>query len=123
MHLSAAERKQLVEKKKAEVVGYLHKYYVDPRTKRPHPVARFEAAIAEIKYHVTAEGSVEKQVSDIMKKLPEVLPVKKCEIIAHLTGSYLPIIYSLSLSLWLLSFSLCLSLPRCLPESCSCSGR
>src|SRR5690606_5633601 len=36
--LTTAERREKVEKKRAEIINYLHKYFVDPKTGHPHPV-------------------------------------------------------------------------------------
>lgn len=35
---STADRKEKMEKRRAEIVAYFHKYFVDPRTNLPHPV-------------------------------------------------------------------------------------
>ena len=47
--MTAAERKAKTEKKRAEIINYIHKYYVDPKTKLPHPVVRIDAALTEMK--------------------------------------------------------------------------
>lgn len=49
LQLTAAERQEKVDKKKKEIVNYIHKYYIDPKTKFPHPVVRIESAIDETK--------------------------------------------------------------------------
>jgi ribosome maturation protein SDO1 len=36
---STKERKEKVEQKRKEIVNFIHKYYVDPKTKVPHPVS------------------------------------------------------------------------------------
>jgi len=80
LQLTEAERKAMLEEKKNEIVNYIHKYYVDPRSKNPHPVSRIEAAMAELKIHIDPDVSSEKQINDIVKRLPEVLPIKKSEM-------------------------------------------
>jgi hypothetical protein len=49
LQLTAAERQEKIDKKRKEIVNYIHKYYIDPKTKLPHPVVRIEGAIDEIK--------------------------------------------------------------------------
>lgn len=80
LQLSAAERKEKVETRKREIIGYLHKHYVDPKTKMPHPFTRIENAMDQIKYHVDADEPVEKQVDQVLKKMPGILTFRKEEI-------------------------------------------
>jgi len=49
LQLTAAERQEKVRKKRAEIVNYIHKYYIDPKTKLPHPIARLDGAIDDVK--------------------------------------------------------------------------
>jgi len=85
IQLTDAERKEALEMRRREIVTYLHKYYVDPKTKYPHPVTRIENALVEIKYRVDPDLPVEKQVTEIMRNLPTVLPVKKQEMVGFIT--------------------------------------
>ncbi len=141
LQLTASERKDFVDQKRAEIgietlnsvaiifllisihlVNYIHKYFVDPRAKTPHPVTRIEAALDTLKIRVDPDIPVEKQVqgmciccdvlcdvhsscivlsmlphspasdidicADILKRLPEVLPIKRQEVEGTLTSTY-----------------------------------
>jgi ribosome maturation protein SDO1 len=77
VQVSSAERKEKLEKRKREVINFIHKYYVDPSKKLPHPVARIENALEECKVRVDADVPVEKQIPDIISKLVNVIPLKK----------------------------------------------
>jgi len=79
------ERRAFVEKKRNEIVSYIHKYYVDPRTKLPHPRLRIENALEELKFRVDPHMEAKKQAKEIVKSLPEVLPVKKMVMEATVT--------------------------------------
>lgn len=85
LQLSALERKEKIEKKRAEIVNYIHKYYADPKTKTPHPVIRIENALVQLKVKVDPDIPSEKQAHEVLKKLPEILPLKKLETQATLT--------------------------------------
>eukprot|EP01088_Endostelium_zonatum_P001654 TRINITY_DN11997_c0_g1_i1.p1 TRINITY_DN11997_c0_g1~~TRINITY_DN11997_c0_g1_i1.p1 ORF type:complete len:290 (+),score=78.44 TRINITY_DN11997_c0_g1_i1:71-871(+) len=81
LQLSTAERKAKVDQKTKEIVNYIHKYYIDPKTKAPHPMTRIENALVQMKVNIDPWIGAEKQFHDkIERKLPEVIPVKKCEI-------------------------------------------
>jgi len=70
----------LLKKKRNEIVNFIHKYYVDPRTRAPHPRNRIENALEELKVRIDPNLSAKKQVKEIIKTLPEVLPVRKMVI-------------------------------------------
>eukprot|EP00698_Gefionella_okellyi_P003042 TRINITY_DN12863_c0_g1_i2.p1 TRINITY_DN12863_c0_g1~~TRINITY_DN12863_c0_g1_i2.p1 ORF type:complete len:274 (-),score=60.46 TRINITY_DN12863_c0_g1_i2:186-935(-) len=88
IQLTAHERKEMVEKKKREIVNYLHKYYTDPRTHTPHPVVRLEAALDEIKFRVDPDVPADKQAQEALKKLPEVIPLKRSEVEGQLVVTH-----------------------------------
>jgi len=86
LQLTASERKEKVDKKRAEMVNYIHKYYIDPRTKCPHPVLRIENAFEELKITVDPDTPAERQLQEkVLRRLPEVLPVKRSEMAGTLT--------------------------------------
>jgi ribosome maturation protein SDO1 len=85
LQLTDAERKEILEKKRREIVNYLHKYFVDPKTKAPHPVIRIENALVDLKYRVDPDIAVEKQVQEIMKNMPGVLAMRKMDMTGWIT--------------------------------------
>lgn len=80
LELSAAERKEALEKKRAEIVTYLHKYYTDPKAKTPHPVVRIENALDQVKFRVDPDLPSDKQAQEAVKKIITILPMKKSEM-------------------------------------------
>jgi ribosome maturation protein SDO1 len=64
-NLSTAERKEKVEKKRKEIINYIHKYYTDPRSKTAHPVTRIEGALSEIKYNIDPDSMLHSIVAYI----------------------------------------------------------
>lgn len=80
LELSAAERKEAVTKKRAEIVAYLHKYYTDPKAKTPHPIVRIENALDETKFRVDADLPSDKQAQEAAKKIMLIMPMKKSEM-------------------------------------------
>ncbi|GJD05909.1 Ribosome maturation protein SDO1 [Galdieria sulphuraria] len=77
VQISSAERKEKLEKRKKEIVNFIHKYYIDPAKKLPHPMSRIENALEECKIRVDADIPVERQIPDIVSKLVNVIPLKK----------------------------------------------
>lgn len=84
--VSTNERKELVEKKKAQMVEYVHKNFIDPTTKNPHPVTRIENAFSQIKaLNINPDVSAEKQVNDLLPKLKDIIMLVKNEMEGYLT--------------------------------------
>jgi len=80
LQLTEAERKEIMAKKRNEIVNYIHKYYVDPKTGFPHPIIRIDAALNESKVRIDPDAPTEKQVTEFMKSLITIIPCKKTEI-------------------------------------------
>lgn len=75
--MSSQERREAVQKKRLEIVNYIHKYYKDPKTKRPHPVIRIENALDEIKAKFDPDVATEKQANILVDKIVKVLPITR----------------------------------------------
>ncbi|KAL9642524.1 hypothetical protein ABK040_011091 [Willaertia magna] len=84
-HLSTQERKEKVEQKRKQMLQYLHKTYIDPKTNICHPITRLETALDSVKYNVDPFMPAEKQVAAIYSKLVEKIPLKKSQIEANIT--------------------------------------
>lgn len=79
-HLTTAERKAKMDAKRLEIINYIHKYYIDPKSKTPHPVTRIESVLDSLKMRIEPDESAERQAQDIIKKMVEVIPLKKSEV-------------------------------------------
>jgi len=89
LNLSESERKEILTKKRNEIINYIHKYYADPKTKLPHPILRIDNALNELKVRIDGDAPTERQVLDIMKTLVTILPCKKIDITGSVTVSQL----------------------------------
>lgn len=59
----------MTEKRKREMINYIHKYYTDPRSKIPHPVTRIELAFEKVRPNVDPFKPADQQAQDLVKKL------------------------------------------------------
>lgn len=75
--LTAAEKREAVEKKRLEVVNYIHETYVDSTTGRPHPVTRIEAALTEIKAQYDPAIETERLVHSLIPKLQVIIRLQE----------------------------------------------
>ncbi len=76
VQITAEQRREMLEAKRKQIVTFLSKNTIDPRTNTPHPPARIERALEEAKVHIDIFKSVEAQIKDIVKALKPILPLK-----------------------------------------------
>jgi ribosome maturation protein SDO1 len=76
LQLTTEQRRKMVEDKKRQVIDFISRQAVDPKTNLPHPPLRIENAMAQIRYTIDAHKPVEEQARDIVKLLRPILPLK-----------------------------------------------
>ena len=80
VQITAEQRREMFEQKKRQIIDYLRRNAVDPRTNAPHPPSRIEMALEQAKVHIDIFKPVEAQIKDIVKALKKILPMKFEEI-------------------------------------------
>lgn len=76
VQITAEQRKEMFESKKRQVITFISRNAIDPRTNAPHPPARIERALEEAKIHIDIFKPVEAQIKEIVKALKPILPLK-----------------------------------------------
>jgi ribosome maturation protein SDO1 len=76
VQLTTEQRKKKVEERRKQIVAILLRESIDPRTKAPHTLQRIETALEEAKIHVDPFKDPREQLTEIVKKLVYVLPLK-----------------------------------------------
>ena len=76
VQLSAEQRALIKERMERKVIDAIARRGVDPRTDNPHPTARIEAALEEVKFRIRESVPVEKNVADAIDAIRSVLPIK-----------------------------------------------
>lgn len=76
VQITAEQRREMLEAKKNQIITFISKNAIDPRTNTPHPPARIERALEEARVHIDIFKSVEAQIKDIVKALKPILPLK-----------------------------------------------
>jgi len=61
---------------------------MDPKSKTMIPLTRIDLALTELKIKIDPDQPVEKQIQDIIKRLPEVMPIKRSEITGVISTTY-----------------------------------
>lgn len=76
LQLTTDQRRKMVEDKRKQIVDFISRQAVDPKTNLPHPPLRIENAMEQIRYPIDPYKPVEEQAKDIVKLLRPILPLK-----------------------------------------------
>lgn len=92
VQLTTEHRNKLREEKEKQIIQTIHRNAINPATNTPHPEERIKTAIKEAKIKIDEQKSAEEQVSDIVKKISPIIPIKyetriiQLEIASKFTG-------------------------------------
>ena len=76
LNLTTDQRRKMIEQKRKQIVEFVAKTYVDPRSHLPHPPLRIEQAMKDARVSVDPQKNVDEQVKDIVEKLRSIIPLK-----------------------------------------------
>jgi ribosome maturation protein SDO1 len=76
IHLTADQRKQMVEEKRRQVITFIARNAINPQTGHPHPPTRIEMAMEEARVNIDPFKHVEEQVKEVVKALRPLLPIR-----------------------------------------------
>jgi len=63
------------ENKRKQIIDFLSKYVIDPRTEKPHTAERISAAIEEAGVNID-NRPIEQQITKVIEKIRVILPIK-----------------------------------------------
>ena len=86
LNLTTEQRRKMVDEKKRQVVEFIAKTYVDPRTHLPHPPLRIEQAMKDARISVEPQKSIDEQVKDIVEKLRSIIALKSENLSLEITS-------------------------------------
>jgi ribosome maturation protein SDO1 len=76
IHLTADQRKKMVEEKRRQVITFIARNAVNPQTGHPHPPARIERAMEEARVNIDPFKHLDEQVKETVKALRPLLPIR-----------------------------------------------
>jgi ribosome maturation protein SDO1 len=76
LQLTTEQRRQLVEDKRKQVIAFISRNCIDPRSGTPHPPLRIEQALNQVKYSIDPFKSADEQAKDIIEELRAIIPIK-----------------------------------------------
>ncbi len=76
IQLTTAQRKQMVNDKRKQIIHAIATTATDPKTRGPHPPTRIENALSEARFSVDPFLSVERQVQDAVDAIRALIPLQ-----------------------------------------------
>ena len=76
LNLTTDQRRKMTEEKRRQIVAFIAKTYVDPRSHLPHPPLRIEQAMKDARVSVDPQRGAEEQAGDVVDALRSVIPLK-----------------------------------------------
>jgi ribosome maturation protein SDO1 len=76
LSLTTEQRRKMVEEKKRQIIDYISKSFVDPKTHLPHPPLRIQSAMEDVRVNIDPFKKAEEQAKVIIDSLRKILPLK-----------------------------------------------
>ncbi|MEM1514533.1 MAG: ribosome assembly factor SBDS [Candidatus Bathyarchaeia archaeon] len=95
LQLTAQQRRQLTEEKRKQIIDFISRNAVNPRTKLPHPPTRIEQALEQAGFSVDPFKGVEEQANEAIKAIRTILPisVEKVSVAVKIPPEYAGKVY------------------------------
>jgi ribosome maturation protein SDO1 len=85
LNLTTEQRRKMISEKRKQIVEFIAKTYVDPRSHLPHPPLRIEQALEDARASIDPHKNTEEQIKDIVEKLRTIIPLKSENITLEIT--------------------------------------
>lgn len=76
LNLTTDQRRKMVEEKRKQIIQYINKSFVDPRSHIPHPIIRIENAMDQVRVTIDPFKRAEDQAKMVIDSLRKILPLK-----------------------------------------------
>lgn len=76
LQLTTEQRKKMADSRRRQIITFISRYCIDPKTNLPHPPRRIEQAMEQIHYSIDPFKETEEQAKEIIKLLRPILPLR-----------------------------------------------
>ncbi len=84
LNLTTDQRRKMTQEKRKQIVEYIAKTFVDPKSHLPHPPLRIEQAMEDGKVSIDPHKNVDEQVKDIVEELRSIIPLKSENLVLEI---------------------------------------
>ena len=85
LNLTTDQRRKMTTEKRKQIITFLAKTFVDPRSHLPHPPLRIEQAMKDASVSIDPFKSVEEQIKDIVEALRSIIPLKSENLLLEIS--------------------------------------
>ena len=95
LQLTTEQRRQLVEDKRKQIISFVSRNCIDPRSGAPYPPLRIEQAMSQIRISIDPFKSVEEQSKSVIELLRPLIPIKmeQMQVAVKIPAEYAPRAY------------------------------
>ena len=76
LQLTTEQRREMVEKRRRQVIDIIVRNSINPKTGLPHPPTRIESAMNEAHVVIDSTRTAEEQARDVVKALQPIIPIR-----------------------------------------------
>jgi ribosome maturation protein SDO1 len=76
IHLTAEQRRHMIDEKRRQVINFIARNAVNPQTGHPHPPQRIEMAMEEARVNIDPFRHLDEMVKETIKALRPILPIR-----------------------------------------------
>ena len=76
IHLTAEQRRHMIEEKRRQVITFIARNAINPQTGHPHPPHRIEMAMVEARVNIDPFKHLDEMVKETVKALRPLLPIR-----------------------------------------------
>ena len=84
LNLTTDQRRKMTSEKRKQIVNFISRTYVDPKSHLPHPPLRIEQAMEDGRVSIDPHKSVDEQVKEIVEKLRSIIPLKSENLVLEI---------------------------------------
>ena len=85
LNLTTDQRRKMTAEKRKQIVNFISKTYVDPKSHLPHPPIRIEQAMEDGRVSIDPHKNAEEQIKDIVENLRSIIPLKSENLVLEIT--------------------------------------
>ena len=85
LNLTTDQRRKMTTEKRKQIITFIAKTFVDPKSHLPHPPLRIEQAITDARVSVDPFKNVDEQVKDIVENLRSIIPLKSENLLLEIS--------------------------------------
>ena len=85
LNLTTEQRRKMIAEKRKQLVTFIAKTYVDPRSHLPHPPLRIEQAMDDGRVSIDPFRNVDEQVKDVVEKLRPIIALKSENVVLEIS--------------------------------------